>query len=682
MRSVIAAAASATASEAVDVLARSDVNCVALKATAGSGGSLALRETAKSLRDEGTIPIVVAPPPRQWDTAALALADVAGSLSALGLAPMNAQTWLEPRTWWERLRLVQRWLAEAAGSERIVLLVDDPSQWAISNSNEIAWRVQSVLDVLLADSTSMPWVVVRTDSRDRSGEMSVPCHPATDLFEDDADWGEALSPVVADLRETLPEIATESPVAVGLAVGLAAVTSPEHLVGFWSTGTATSRIADELAKTVSQDRWLRPLWASWLSTAMPRRRVPNEWVSDFARPFLANETHQAVLDRCLLTRDDEAALVREVRAASWRVPEDDFVSYVRSTAASPLYRRYIEAMDQAMADDSFDSCRFAAEALNLTHRVPEARSIEAVPVPFTDHLSNLGAASLKASKWTSAASAFSLALEQDPEDALALHYLGFSLDNEAREPRRVEHNYKQALRLDPTHVTWHERLVSFLIVQARVADAAERFETSRGQLLGDDGDASVEVYTHLHLPIAANLLRRAELPLTARVLDTIPQWAHERLTGLRSQQHRLAALAGAAKQPSCVPADRATEEWWKQPELLGEMDNEGRPLQTWLAATVEATSSRGLDLHVAIIKVGQEPRLGTTTMSWETIQARAEDSTRSERLDVGDFLEVGYYGRGAELSNDPVIRILPRRDWVSGIETPLDPMRYISRSFR
>ena len=682
MRSAIAAAASATASEAVDALTRSDVNCVALKATAGSGGSLALRETAKSLRDEGTTPIVVAPPPRQWDTAALALADVAASLSALGLVPMNVQTWLEPRTWRERLRLVQEWIAEAAGSKRMVLLVDDPSQWAISNSNEIAWRVQSVLDVLLSDSTSMPWIVVRTDGRDHRDETSVQCLRATNLLEDDGDWGDVLSPVVAELRETLPEIATESPVAVGLAVGLAAVASPERLVRFWSAGTATSRIADELANTVSQERRLRPLWASWLSSAMPRRRVPDEWVSDFVRPIFANETLQAVLDRCLVTRDDETALVREARAASWRVSEDDFMAYVRSAAAPPLYGRYVEAMDRALADESFDSCRFAAEALNLTHRVPEARNIEAVPVPFTDHLSNLGAASLKTSKWTSAASAFSLALEQDPEDALALHYLGFSLDNEAREPRRVEHNYKQALRLDPAHVTWHERLVSFLIVQARVADAAERFETSLGQLLGDDGGAGVEVYTHLHLPIAANLLRRAELPLTARVLDTIPQWAHERLTGLRSQQQRLAVLTDAAKQPSCVPADRATEEWWKRPELLGEMDNDGLPLQTWLAATVEATSSRGLDLHVAIIKVGQEPRLGTATLSWETVQARAEDSTRSEKLDVGDFLEIGYYGRGAELSDDPAIRILPRRDWVSGIETPLDPMRYIARSFR
>ena len=681
MRSAIAAAASATASEVVDALTDSGVNRVALKAAAGAGGSLVLREAAERLRDEGVTPIVVAPPPRQLDTAALALADVAASLSTLGLVPMSVQTWLEPRTWWERLRLVQEWIAEAAGSRGVVLLVDDPSQWAMPNANELAWRVRSVLDVLLADSTSVPWVVVRTDGRDRSGETSVPCHQAIGLLEDDADWGDALSPVVAALRGALPEIATESPVAVGLAVGLAAVTSPERLVGFWSAGTAISRIADELAKAVSHDRRLRQLWAAWLSSAMPRRRVPNEWVSDFTRPILANEALQAVLDRCLLTRDKETALVREARAASWRVPEDEFVAYVRSIAASPLYRRYVEAMDQAMANESFDACRFAAEALNLTRRVPGARSIEAVPVPFSDHLNNVGTASLEASEWTSAASAFSLALEQDPEDALALHHLGFSLDNEAREPRRVEHNYEQALRLDPTHVSWHERLVSFLVVQARIADAAEQFETSRGQLLGDDGDASVEVYAHLHLPIAANLLRRAELPLTARVIDTIPEWAHERLASLRWQQHRLAVLENAAKEPSCVPADRAAEEWWKQPELLGEMDHDGRPMQVWLAAAVEAISSRGLDLHVAVIKVGQQPRFGTTTMSWETIQARAEDSTRSERLDVGDFLEIGYYGRGAELSNDPVVRILQRRDWVSGIETPLDPMRYISRSF-
>lgn len=679
MRSAIAAAASATASEALNALAESDLNCVALKAATGAGGSLALRETASRLSDEGMTPIVVAPPPRQLDTAALALGDVAASLSALGLASVNVQTWLEPHTWWERLRLVRTWIAEAAGSKGVVLLVDDPSQWAIPNTNEIAWRVQSVLDVVLADSTPIPRVVVRTDGRDHSGETSVPCHQVTGLLEDEADWGDALSPVVADLRETLPEIATASPVAVGLAVGLAAVTSPERLVRSWSPGTATSRIADELANAVSQERRLLPLWASWLSSAMPRRRVPNEWMSDFARPILANEVLQAVLDRCLLTRDDETALVREARAASWRIREDEFVTHVRSAAASPLYRRYVEAMDQAMEIESFDSCRFAAEALNLTRRVPDARSVEAVPVPFSDHLNNVGAASLEASEWTNAASAFALALEQDPEDAFALHYLGFSLDNEAKEPRRVERNYVQALERDSTHVTWHERLVSFLVVQARVSDASKRFETSRVQLLPDDGDASVEVYAQLHLPIAANLLRRAELPLTAHVLRTIPRWAHERLAGLRSQRHRLEVLEAATEKPLCVPADRVMEKWWKQPELLGERDD-GLPLQVWLAATVEAISSNGIDLHAAVIE-GEQRSFGTTTISWETLQARAEDETRLEELDVGDFLEIGYYGRGAEISNDPVIRILQRRDWTSGIETPLDPMRYILQSF-
>ena len=201
MRSAIARAARATASEAVDALRDSSVNCVALKAAGGDGGSLGLREAAERLRDEGMTPIIVAPPPRQLDTAALALADVAASLGALGLAPMNVQTWLEPRSWWERHRLVQEWIAEAAGSQQIVLLVDDPSQWAIPDLHEASGRVRSVLDLFLTDSTSVRRVVVRTDSRDRGGETSVKCHQATDLLKDEADWGDALSPVVADLRE-------------------------------------------------------------------------------------------------------------------------------------------------------------------------------------------------------------------------------------------------------------------------------------------------------------------------------------------------------------------------------------------------------------------------------------------------------------------------------------------------
>ena len=682
MRSAIAAAAKATASEIVGALAASDVARVALKAPAGGGGSLTLRETARSLRQEGLMPIVVAPPPRQVDTASLALADVSAGLGEFGLVPMSVHTWLEPRSWWERCGLVQEWIAEAAQSNPIVLLVDDPTQWIRPGTSEIAWRAESALELLLAESVPVRRVIVRSDSRDRRDETNVPCREATRLLRDEADWGDALAPVVAEVRGRLPAIATESPVAVGLAVGLAALTSPERLVQLWSPGTPTSLVADEFVEAVSRERRLRPVWASWLSSAMPRRRVPDEWMSDFARPILADEIQQAVLDRCLLTRDDGTALVREARAASWRVPEDETMIFVRSAAAPPLYRRNVDAMDQAIADGSFDSCRFAAEALNLTRRVPEARSIEAVPVPFSDHLNNIGIASLETSEWANAASAFSLSLEQDPDDAFALHHLGFSLDNEAREPRRVERSYVHALNLDSTHVTWHERLVSFLVVQARIGDAAERFAISRGQLLPDDGDASVEVYAHLHLPVAANLLRRTELPLTAQVLSTIPAWAHEGLASLSAQQHRLTVLEAATTEPSCVPADRAMNVWWNQPELLGERDTDGRPLQVWLAAGVEAASSSGLDLQVAVIKVGQEPLFGTTTMSWETVQERAQDSSRLTNLDSGDFLEIGYYGLGAELSNDPVVRILPRREWASGIETPLDPARYISRGFK
>ena len=626
------------------------------------------------------MPIVVAPPPRQIDTAAMALADVAAGLDEYGLVPMNVDAWLEQRTWWERLRLIEKWVSEAASLHPIAILVDDPSQWATPRANEIAWRSQAVLDMLLADSTSVPRVVVRSDHHDRVDELAVSCQLPTGLLEDEADWGEALAPVVVDVRASLPEIAVASPVAVGLAVGLAALTSSGKLAEFWAASKATTLLADELATIASQDRRLRRFWASWLSLAMPRSRVPDEWVHDFALPTVSDAIQQGVLDRCLLAGNYGTALVREARAASWRVTEDEFMARVRSSAASPLYSRYVEAMDRGIADNSFVSCHFAAEVLNLTRRVTNARRIEAVPVPFSDHLSNLGITSLEAADWALASSAFTLALEQDPDDAFALHHLGFTLDNEAREPRRVERSYSQALDLDPAHPTWHERLISFLVVQARIGEAAQQFAVSRGQLLPDDGDANVSVYAHLHLPIAANLLRRAELPLTANVLSTIPEWAHNRLPGFSSQQHRLSVLEAATDGASCVPADRAAENWWTQPELLGEKHPDGRPLRVWLAASVEATSSRGLDLKVVVVAEDNELRTGTTTMSWETIEELAQDSSRLPNLDTGDFLEIGYYGSGTELPNDPVIRILPRRDWESGIETPLDPARYISGS--
>ncbi|MGH1505251.1 MAG: hypothetical protein ACRBI6_16995 [Acidimicrobiales bacterium] len=681
MRAAINQAASATAEAlAQPVVSSTQGSRVALRAPAGSGSSLVLRQTAKLLQVDDVTPIVVAPPPRQIDTAALALVDV---LVGLGEADASASdgldSWLEPAGWWERLAQVRTSLSEASEAGKVVLLVDDPSQWSVPGSTEYSLRCESALDLLFSAASSI--VVVRSDLRERPLEFPVPIRRPVGLL-DEGTWGEELASTVDELRDRVPFLASASPVAVGLATALAAVTSVDSLAARWSVEMPAAVVADELVEVVSGRKDLRPLWASWVACAMPRRGVPLDWLPDFARVELADPLQRAILHRCLLAQNDKkVALVREARAAAWRVREEPLVARVRADASSPLHAQYRLAADEALAEGSFRFLELVAEEMNLAARVPDARPLGAVPVPFSDVFNSVGVAALSRSDWDSAAECFSFALEQDPDDAFALHYLGFSLDNEALEPRRVEHSYRQAIERDATHSSWHERLISFLIVQARTSEASFQFSASLGSLLRDDGDAPLDVYLRFHQPIVANLLRRSELVMTARVLSSIPSWAGERLAGLSGQWHRLEVMLAAQDGPQCVPSHRAVENWWQQPELLGLRHADGRPLHTWIAAAVEEISDIGVGLRVGVVVNNELQRFGSTTLAWDFIERVVEDERRLGGLDLGDFLEIGYYGHGSELSPDPVVRILPREVWPEGLETPLDPMRYIEKAF-
>ncbi|MEQ1736954.1 MAG: hypothetical protein ABL886_11205 [Rhodoglobus sp.] len=289
---------------------------------------------------------------------------------------------------------------------------------------------------------------------------------------------------------------------------------------------------------------------------------------------------------------------------------------------------------------------------------------------------------LERSDRSTAAVAFELAIEIDADDAVARHYLAFTLDSEAREPRRTEQAYERALELDSSHATWHSRLICFLVVQARMPDAQSRWNWSRAQLLKEDGGGPLDLFARLHLPVAAQLLRRAETQMTNAVLNDVPSWARKQLSGYTAQMHRLELLEAVQDAGVFVPAYRATPTWWKKPpELLSDRHPDGRPLQQWMAGTLEGISESGWTLYTAVVRDGFRPRVGTATLSWEQVNDLCADRSRLSSVTVGDFVELGFYGQGNELHSDPILRILPHRPWGEGIETALDSDRYIKRAF-
>jgi len=59
----------------------------------------------------------------------------------------------------------------------------------------------------------------------------------------------------------------------------------------------------------------------------------------------------------------------------------------------------------------------------------------------------------------------------DPRDPYAWHYLGYNLDQAALDRRGAERAYQEAIALDPENPWWNSRYITFLVGQARIADA-------------------------------------------------------------------------------------------------------------------------------------------------------------------------------------------------------------------
>jgi hypothetical protein len=57
------------------------------------------------------------------------------------------------------------------------------------------------------------------------------------------------------------------------------------------------------------------------------------------------------------------------------------------------------------------------------------------------------------------------------------------------------------------------------------------------------------------------------------------------------------------------------------------------------------------------------------------IERRAADVDRARTLTEGDFLEFGFYDDSEEA--EAIVRILRREEWPVGLQTQLDPARYL-----
>lgn len=657
-----------------------------------AGKSSALAETARLIaeQDRDSIPVLLAPPPRQLDTGPAALVDFGVGLSARAQLNGGLHKWVQERaTWRDRLSDVRAWIAEH--EDRVVLLCDEPTRWSDA-PEETAFFAARTFDAtrVLLEQTRCRRVIAghvpRSLKRDHSFRLA-PARMDRAWLEDEDAWG-ALAPAAAQVANAEVTIEELTPLEVRLLVALAALRGDRALP---SSVNASSRreLPARLWDVVAKDPGLRRLKRMWLRLSFVRR----EFSSDLLDALSLNELSRrdaAVVKSSLVFGDESRLRLHEVlrsQARTWhreQLPQSR--EQVERHTGRALGAYYIErfagaavAHDASAVVDSMEAFHFVAFAAD-----PELSS-QVTPY-FTEQLDALGwRLSYVYRQYDAAATVFQQAFEWDDEDDYAHHYFAFNLDRRGRSPRVVDAHYRRALELSPGNSWWHARYIAFLATRGRIGDAHIQWEEAQVSLGVAERASDRFLFETLHLWVADALLDRAELAFAREVLDEVPAWARsgEVLPAYPRLRRRLTALQQAAEGRALVPARRLVEQWWKRgPELLQERLGEGggERLVRWLAARVEALDQDGVHLRAAPANNQDDspPAVGEMIIDTETFLRLCRDPARAKRMEPGWHAEIGVYASEQKGdANRTVIRLLEPEvaEWAD--ESPLPSSRYL-----
>jgi hypothetical protein len=229
-----------------------------------------------------------------------------------------------------------------------------------------------------------------------------------------------------------------------------------------------------------------------------------------------------------------------------------------------------------------------------------------------------------------------------------------------QNPERVEREYRRAIELNPTYVWWRSRLVRFLITRGRIDDARRAWDEAQDAWVGSDRRPDF-AYEHLHLSVAALLVRRAQLEFAQEVVALIPSALLSK-PKFRAVKRRLEALRDARDGGGVFPLWVAPESWWTTPQLLPPKSRSGKKLQRWLPARIEEVDSSKKVVHLRTAeRKGPKTRYYTLDVPFARFDEWSQDERASD-LTAGRFLELGFYAEGKR--PDAVIRTHKVGEWL------------------
>jgi hypothetical protein len=233
------------------------------------------------------------------------------------------------------------------------------------------------------------------------------------------------------------------------------------------------------------------------------------------------------------------------------------------------------------------------------------------------------------------------AIERDPSDWYAHHYLAFNLDVQGKDAARVEAEYLEARSLHELHVWHHGRLACFYVTRSRTRDAEGTFNRAERLLEARHG-LDLRLYAELHRPLARLLLHRGQLDLARRVLEAVPVSlrAEARWWRALDQLHQL-LLEAELDEAVFPPLDVAPDARWDTPQLVTDPEARAR-LASWTPGRVTHVDDRGLTLRISTAR---------GAFGWRDVPAealprlwRASESAKT----AGTYVEIVMWQDGRE----------------------------------
>lgn len=638
----------------------------AIAGPVGAGKSRVLA----GLREAAPVVVVEPPPLRDGDAVFHALAQIAAAAGVAGEA-------------YEACGSVRERAASAARSlserDDMVLVLRLPSSWsrldAVSGRDQLVFR-RSAIELLqgLRDAAGLRLVVLATFI-DRALERVLGLHgrvkhlpaPAVrlDALRDEAAWG-PYAPHARRAANLLGEAPRATPIAARVLVGcLALGAEPASAAQALASAAPLRPLLGLLSGRLAQPEH-RELASGLTSVLAARGELPLDVAERLAG---LPEEHRSLLRDCVGYQSEAGAL---------HVTET--VRLALGSASPEAHRRLAEhyqTLDgqRSLATLDAEHARAWLEKVHhLAHGGPETG-------PWWDEQTRDArelfwdrgrALSIDEQLHRLAAEVYRACVGRFPDDAYAWHYLGYNLDRAGVEPLLAEEALRKAAVLEGDNRWWHSRLVTFLVEQARYADAEEATRTALNQLDTDGSrvDEDSQLCRDFHGWVVTAWLDAGEVARARQTFDLLPPEVVAREEVLRLLKWRLEDAEETERLGDSVhPPGVRMDHRWRRPARIAEQGPDGARLIEALPARVVMATEEAITLVVGVTVDGQHElvRAEITADEWKAANAWCP----AER--AGGYLYLAYYEGGAQrvfAQDEPAI------PWEDDEPGP-DPLRHL-----